>query len=149
MVRILRQEGEQVELLRRELRLFPVDPHAPRGLVDLDAADFDDVVLVDICADEAIISGQMRLHPRHQLTRRERLRDVIVCAQSQTANLVDVILLGRDHQDGGVEPLADLAADVEAVHSRQHQVEDEEIVVAVEGLVEAFVTVGFDVNFEA
>ena len=149
MVRILRQEGEQVEFLCRELRLFPVDPHAPRGLVDLDAADFDDVVLVDICADEAIISGQMRLHPRHQLTRRERLRDVIICAQPQTADLVNVIFLGRDHQDGGVESLADLAADVKAVHSRQHQVENEEIVVTVEGFVETFVTVGFDVDFKA
>ncbi len=55
VVGVLREEGEEVKFFGGELGLFAVDPDAPRGLVDFDAADFDDVVLVDVGADEAVV----------------------------------------------------------------------------------------------
>ena len=41
MVRILRQEGQQIEFPGSEVLFFPIDPDPAGGFVNLDAADLD------------------------------------------------------------------------------------------------------------
>ena len=81
---------------------------------------------------------QQRLEPRHQLDRLERLGQVIVGAELEADHLVDHLPSRRQHQDGRRHPaLPHLAADVEAVHPRQHDVEHDEVVAAARRAREA------------
>ena len=71
---------------------------------------------------------QRGLHPRAELAHRERLGDVVVGAELEPEDLVDLLALGAEHDDR--DPLALRAqapADLEAVHLRQHHVEHDEV----------------------
>ena len=66
-------------------------------------------------------------HPRHQLPGRERLDQVVVGAQLEAEDAVDLVVARREEEDGHGAAGADLAADVEAVAgSRQADVEDDD-----------------------
>jgi hypothetical protein len=72
---------------------------------------------------------QQRLEPRHQLDCLERLGEIIVGAQLQADHFVHDLPSRRQHHDRrGHAALTQLAADIEAVHPGQHDVEDDEIV---------------------
>ena len=124
VVRVLRQERKKVKFLRREVLLLPIHVHPPGGLVDLESADLYDLILRHPAADEALVPGEVRLHTRHHLAGAERLRDVVVGAQAQAADLVDVVLLRGDHDDGRILGLADLFADLKSIHPLKHQIQD-------------------------
>ena len=94
MIGMLRQESEQVKLLGGKVLFFPVDIDPPGCFVDLQAADLNDLIFRHPAPDQALIPGQMGLHPGHQLAGAEGLCDIIVSAQAQAADLVDVVLLG-------------------------------------------------------
>ena len=69
-------------------------------------------------------------NPREELARVEGLGEVVVRADLEPDHLVHVLALGGQHDDGQGGPLgrrADLAADLEAVHAGQHQVEQDEV----------------------
>ena len=149
MIRILRKERQEIKFLCRELRFLAVDPDAPCRLVNFQTADLDDVVLVQVRPDQPVISGQMRLHARDQLTRRKRLRDVIVCAKPEPANLVDIVLLCTDHEDRCVSGFADLTADLETVHPGQHQVQYVEVIVLGERLCKTLAPVCLYIDLKA
>jgi len=66
------------------------------------------------------------VHPRHQLARTERLRDVVVGAQFQAEHPVDLVVVGGDEQHrrpvtAGPQPPTDLGAG----HVRQPVVEND------------------------
>jgi hypothetical protein len=84
----------------------------------------------------------------YELRRAERLDDIVVGAETQSADFVDVFPLGRYHEDRNLFFGPDALADVEAVHPGQHDVQQNEIVCAVEGPVQAFYAVGLDVTFD-
>ena len=54
-------------------------------------------------------------HPRHQLAGRERLDQVVVGAELEAEDAVDLVVAGREEEDGHRAAGADLAADVVAV----------------------------------
>ena len=71
---------------------------------------------------------QRGLHARAELAHRERLGDVVVGAELEAEHLVDLLRLGREHDDRHRRALrAQPLADLEAVHPRQHQVEHHEV----------------------
>ena len=70
---------------------------------------------------------QHRPHPRHHLARAERLADVVVGAQLQPQQPVNLFDARRHHDDGHRREGADLATDVDAVTARQHQVQQHQI----------------------
>src|SRR2546423_15421497 len=74
-LRLLREEGEQAELRRREPDRPPVDPHLVPVDVELERAD-----AADAAARGAIelATAQDRPYPTHELGDRERPPDVIV-----------------------------------------------------------------------
>ena len=67
------------------------------------------------------------LDPGDERPRVERLRHVVVGAELEADDRVDVVRAGREHEDRRLGPAADLAADLEPVALREHEVEDHEV----------------------
>ena len=87
-------------------------------------------------------AAQHGADPRDQLARRERLGDVVVGAELEPDHLVDLAVLGGQHDDRDVGALPDRAAHLGARDPGQHQVEQHQVgAVAVE-VVERVVAVG-------
>ena len=123
------EHEEQKQLVFPVLQFHLPIPHIdPAGLgvqTDLSHQQFGPGLLHP--AGQLPVAGQVSVHPGHQYAGREGLFDVVVRAQSQTANLVDVLPAGGDHQDGDVGTLPELAADGKAVHPWKHQVQQDQV----------------------
>ena len=91
----------------------------------------------------------MCFHSRHHLTRAERLCNVIVGAETKTANLIDIILLCGDHDDRGVLCLPDFSAYLKSIHPRQHEIQDKEIKLLRDRPLQSGLSVIFYLNLEA
>ena len=77
-------------------------------------------------------TAQQRLHPREEFGKGEGLDQVVVGAAFQPAHAVfDGVARGQ-HEDGRVLVLAHRGQDLEAVHAGQHDVQDDEVVVALQ-----------------
>src|SRR5262249_22715876 len=72
-------------------------------------------------------AAQQRAYTAAELTNRERLGDVVVRAQFEAENLVELLAAGGQHDDRHVAAGAEAAADLEPVDLRQHQVEHNEV----------------------
>ncbi len=76
---------------------------------------------------------QDRVDPRHQFARAERLCHIVVAADFEAQDAVDLLVARRQEQDRRVGGLPDLPADFQPVHLRHADVEHDEFVdVAVE-----------------
>ena len=71
-------------------------------------------------------AAQHALHARDELARVERLRQVVVGADLEPDDLVDVLVARGEHDDRHVGALADAAADLDPVHVGQVEVEDDQ-----------------------
>ena len=75
----------------------------------------------------ALGAAEHRLDAGHQLAGVEGLGHIVIGAQLQADDLVHVVGAGGEDDDGDVARLAQLAADLEAVHLRHHDVEDDQV----------------------
>ena len=76
-----------------------------------------------------------RAHPGDELPRGERLGHVVVRAELQADDLVDLAVLGGQHDHRDVGALAQRPADLAAGQAGQHEVEQDQVGAgAVEGL---------------
>ena len=93
---MVEQLPEQVELLRCELDLLLADARLAAARVDREVAVHEDGAL----ALRALGRGaaQDRAHARDELARVERLRHVVVGADLEPDDLVDVLVARRQHQ---------------------------------------------------
>ena len=76
------------------------------------------------------MTAQMRLDPSHQFPRTERLGDVVVAADLETQNAIDLVGAGRQEDDRRARELAglpNLPAEIEAILPGKHHVENDEI----------------------
>ena len=126
-----RQERQQIKLLCRKVSLLPADPHAPGSSIDLQPADLDHLILLHVAPDQPLVARQVSFHPGNQLARAERLGHIIVCSQTKPPDLVNIILFRRHHDDRSIFLIPDLAADFKPVHSRQHQVQDDQVEISL------------------
>ena len=149
MVGILGQEGQKIELLGCKVLFHPVDIDSSGGLVDLQAPDLDDVIGLLSGSHQSLIPGHMGLDPGHQLTGREGLGHVVVRPQAQAPDLVDIVLLGRYHEDGHVSGLPDPSADFKAVHARQHQIQNDQVKLPAHGRLQTLVPSVLDLYLKA
>ena len=62
-----------------------------------------------------------------ELARAERLGQVVVGAELEAEQLVELVVAGREHDDRDGRVAAQLAGDVEAVEAGQAEVEDDEV----------------------
>ena len=73
------------------------------------------------------LPAQPRLDARQKLVQRKRFGDVVVGAQLERQDLVDLLILGREHDDRHGAELANLLARFDAVEHGQHDVEHDEV----------------------
>src|SRR5271166_4515765 len=71
-------------------------------------------------------AAQYGANARHQLARIERLAEVIVGAQFETDDAIDIVAASGQHQDRRGARRAEFAQHVEAADARQHDVEYED-----------------------
>src|SRR6266542_3171178 len=121
---VVEQLPEQVELLRRELHFLVADAY-------LAATCVDDQIAVPDLGRRQILAVRRRpaqdgLHARDELTRIERLGEVIVRSHLEADDLVDVLVACSQHEDRYVACLTDAAADFDAVDVREIQVEHDQ-----------------------
>jgi hypothetical protein len=95
--------------------------------VDLDGAGFDLDRLGQRRAVE-LAAAQLGAHAAEQLAHREGLGDVVVGADLEPDDLVDLGVLGGQEDDRHGAARAHVAADVEPARPRHHDVEDEQVV---------------------
>ncbi len=121
--RLPRECGEEVELTRAkpEAALADVGLAAPR--IDPQLADLEG----SIAADRGVGAPEDSLHPRHQGSRIEGLRDVVVRAELEPDDRIDVVGPCGQHQDRGLAAAPNLAADLEAVDLGEHEVQHDEV----------------------
>ncbi len=92
--------------------------------VDPDVLGGELVLVAEVAAGAA----QQRADAREELRQAERLGHVVVGTGVETDDEVHLVRAGREHEHGRGEPLvADPPGDVESVHVRQAEVQDEEI----------------------
>ena len=114
---------EQRELLRRELDLGVAAPDAPRGRVEAQVADREHRRPLGRAAP-----GE-RPQPGEQLGERERLRQVVVGAGVEAADaILDRVARGQHQHRRPDAVRAQPAADLDAVHAGEHQVEHDRVV---------------------
>src|SRR3990172_7799561 len=121
---VVEELPEEVELLRGELHLHPVDRDLAAAGVDAEQAVLDHLALE--LAPLWRRAAQDRLDAGDELARVERLGQVVVCPDLEPDDLVDVLVAGGKHEDGDVRPLADAPADVDPVQVGEHEVEDDQ-----------------------
>ena len=111
--------------------------------------NLDDPALLPAAADETCIPCHVRLHPGHHLRSRKRLRHIIIGAETKSSDLIDIILPCRNDDDRYILHLPDLLTYLEAVLSRQHQIQDDECIVALQCLLKTGITIGCDIDGKA
>src|SRR6266581_4841908 len=121
------QVGEEIELPRRELDVGSIQDHPASRAVDAEIADGIQLGYRLGFVGFRLRATQHRVHAGEDLANREWLGDVVVGAKLETDDLVDLGVLGRDDDDRHAAALAKRAAEVEAAHPRQHQVEQHEV----------------------
>ena len=67
------------------------------------------------------------LHPGQQLPGIERLGQVVVGAHFEAEDTVRLVAPGREHDDRCLGGRPEIAAEVEAVLAREHEVEDDQV----------------------
>ena len=77
-----------------------------------------------------------------QLLDLEGLDDVVIRAHLQAGDLVLDLALGGEHDDGHFHGLAQLAADLPAVHDGQHDIEQHEVGLDLPGHLDGLAAVG-------
>ena len=76
------------------------------------------------------VAAQHRLDPQNHLARAERLRDVVVGAELETDDAVELLALGGEHderQAGGRGIALEQPRELEAVEAGEHQIEHDEV----------------------
>ena len=137
-----RHRPQQLELDVRQLHLPAVELYRPSSRCrSLRPFEGDQLVAVLALVRRQLRPPEERAHAAAELVDRKRLRDVVVGAELEPDHLVQLVVAGGEHDDrhraAGAEPLADL----EPIHVRQHDVEDDEIRVLGRKAIESLLTV--------
>src|SRR5205814_1345530 len=123
-----------VELLRRQRHRLTAPQHGAGGGDDFHRAE---LLGLPGAVSRRSRAAQQRLHTRQELEHAERLRDVVVRAQPQAANLVGFLAARREDEDGHPAPLiAQRAEHAVAVQAGQHQIENDQVARGVTGPAE-------------
>ena len=92
----------------------------------------------DGIGEVAVGAPEERLDAAHQLAQAERLRQVVVGAELEADDLVDLVVARREHEDRRLRAGRTHAAEhLEAVDAGQADVEDDEVRGLVDGELEA------------
>ena len=106
------------------------------GGVDGDVADGEfGAAFSSVTADDGADAGD-------EFGEVEGFGEVVIGAVVESFNLVANGVEGGEHEDGGLFFCAEFLEDFPPIHDRHEDVENDEVVIPVEGLVESFFSVG-------
>ena len=139
-IAVAHQELEQRVLLRLEIDPAPCPRDDPSDGVHLEIRESQPRLARTAAA-------QQRAKPRRELGQRERLGHVVIRAAIQPADtILDRVFRREDqHRQRGLVP-ADVAQHLQARSARQHQVENDGVVVHSAGLLAGVAPVGEEVD---
>ncbi len=123
--RVAHEHLKKLELLQRHVDDLAVHGDGVTVDVEGDAASLQHA-LIDLVI-RLHDAAQHSAHPRQQLTRRVRLGDVVIRAELETDDDVDLGVLRSEHDDRHVRGGADLAAHLGPGNAREHEVEQHDI----------------------
>src|SRR5262245_45976848 len=104
-----------------QLDQFAFQPDLSTIKIDLEPfIHFDDVVHRAASAFRAADDG---LHPAHHFTRAERFRDVVICAQLESADTVILLAFGGEHNHRNITSLSNGFQHFKPVEIGHHYVE--------------------------
>src|SRR6266852_8868471 len=133
-VGVIEEVAKDAELALREIDRQIALRRLIFSKIELDVAERD-----LFAGGGALRPSHHRFQPRQKLHEAERLRDVVVGAELQADDLVDLLPARGEHDDRRVVATpAQLAADVEAALLRQHHIEDDHVVIAARCGVQSF-----------
>src|SRR5260221_4632080 len=119
---------QHVELDAGQVHVAPAPLHAALLGPQRDLADLDRPPV-----GARLRAAQDGAHARHQLARRAGLRHIVVGAELEPDDAVDVVAARGEHDHRHAARLADLAQRLDAVDLRHHDVEYDNLVAAGEG----------------
>ena len=126
LVGVPHEELEQRELLDREFEALGAASHGPRHRIEHEIAGRQRH------RQGAPRAAQQRAHAGQQLLEGEGLDQVVVGAAVEAGDLVVGRVAGGEHEHrNGQTTLAQVAADAETVETRQHDVEQDQVVLVV------------------
>src|SRR5919205_4058572 len=118
---LARQGNQEIELQGGQRNPLVATAHQVAGDVDGDVGDAQ-------CLGRLLVArAQARAHTGNELGRLEGFGHVIVGARLQPPDHIGSVRLGGKHDDRYIRLRADLPALLDAVRSRQHQVEEHKI----------------------
>ena len=147
-VRMLCEKCQQIEFFRRKLDFLAIYKDTVRGLVDLQAADLYDFILWSTGSDQPLIAGQVRFHPGNKFAWRKRFCDIVVRTQTKSPDLINVVFFRGDHKNRHILDCADFPADLKPVNIRQHEIQNEQIIISLQGRFEPGLSVGLDIHLK-
>ena len=138
-----REVDKEVELGagERDLVVVAVAPHAAARDIDLERTEPQRTAVRARLTRPAGPAPQRGADAGDQLGHLERLADVVVGARLETDHDIERVGSRGQHHDRDGRGAADLAGDLEAVHPRQHDVEQHEVDAAGKEPVEPGATI--------
>src|SRR3954447_10334393 len=118
---MLEEASEEVELFRRQLDVLAGDGDIARVTAEHDLVRGEDRVLPTL-----LDAPEDRLDARCELTRREGLRDVVVCTELEARHAVGLLVARGEHHDRHFRLRPHLPAHLEAVDAGEPDVEHDE-----------------------
>jgi hypothetical protein len=136
-----RKELEQRKLTRTQLDLPSGSAHVVSGRIDHEITDCE--LSGPICGPPANQCPQ----PRQQLTKRERLDEVVIRAGIESAHPIVELMTSGQHQDRRPHPiLAERSAYGEPVESREHHIEHDRVIFIDVGVGQRQITARHNIN---
>ena len=120
---LAQEDAQEVEFLGRQAQLDITDEGAMCG--DIHA----NILRAQLTLDGFRgLAAQEGAHAGKKLGQTERLRHVVICTGVEADNHVNFVRAGGEDQDrDSVAGGADLASDIQAVHVRQTEVQDDQV----------------------
>ncbi|VWM23954.1 Uncharacterised protein [Collinsella intestinalis] len=129
LVDVFRQKHEELVLGGCEREALAVELGVSRGVIDVQASVVEGARLDGFGGDHGR-APQVGADAGEHLLNRKRLRQVVVGAGVESADLIRVLDARRDDDDGNGRPAADLVDDFDAIDVRQAEVEHDQVGVA-------------------
>ncbi len=136
------QQLQQAELLGRQVYAPAIAGHPAAQQIQLQIGHAQ-------CAAFAagMAAAQDDAHPGQQLGKRERLDEIVVGPQLQALDPILHLIAGGQEQHGHFQaPVTQGLQHLPAVQARQHDIQDHQVVLAVDGHVQAIGAIGHQVR---
>lgn len=147
-VRILGKEQEEFKFLIRQGHFLPLDKDAVAAFVDFQIPIAQDVAM-GFTGCELFVPGQVAFDAGDEFIGTERLDDIVIGTEAEAADFIDIFLPGRYDEDRDILRLTDGTANLEAIPTRQHDIQQDKVESLSQGFRFAGLAISSDIGAEA